>query len=49
MELDLLKNPELRAAIVAESQERALTRLSFGAVRSQLGKYFAQLQGGTAF
>jgi hypothetical protein len=49
MALDLLKNPELRTAIVAESQERALTQLSFGAVRSQLGKFFAQLQGATAF
>jgi hypothetical protein len=49
MALNLLKNPELRAAIVAESQARALTQLSFGAVRSQLGKFFAQLQGATAF
>jgi len=44
-----LKSSELRAAVVAESQERALERLSFGAVRSQLGKFFAQLQGATAF
>ena len=43
MALDLLKNADLRAAIVAESQERALERLSFGAVRAQLGKFFAQL------
>src|SRR6266403_3279133 len=49
MALDLLKSSELRAAVVAESQERALERLSFGAVRSQLGKFFAQLQGATAF
>ena len=49
MALDLLKNPELRAAIVAESRERALTQLSFGAVRSQLGKFFAQLQGATGY
>jgi hypothetical protein len=49
MALDLLKTSELRAAVVAESQERALERLSFGAVRSQLGKFFAQLQGATAF
>jgi hypothetical protein len=41
MALDLLKSSELRAAVVAESQERALERLSFGAVRSQLGKFFA--------
>jgi hypothetical protein len=49
MALDLLKSSELGAAVVAESQERALERLSFGAVRSQLGKFFAQLQGATAF
>jgi hypothetical protein len=49
MGLDLLRNSELRAAVVAESQERALERLSFGAVRSQLGKFFARLQGATAF
>jgi hypothetical protein len=49
MALDLLKSSELRAAVVAESQEHALERLSFGAVRSQLGQFFAQLQGATAF
>jgi len=43
MARDLLKNADLRAAIVAESQERALERLSFQAVRSQLAKFFAQL------
>ncbi len=48
MALDLLKNPDLRAAIVAESQERALERLSFQATRSQLAKFFARLQGTTA-
>jgi hypothetical protein len=42
MALDLLKNADLRAAIVAESQERALERLSFQAARSQLAKFFAQ-------
>src|SRR3989442_5284408 len=42
MALDLLKNPDLRAAIVAESQERALERLSFQAVRLQLANFFAQ-------
>jgi hypothetical protein len=42
MALDLLKNPDLRAAIVTESQERALERLSFQAVRSQLASFFAQ-------
>jgi hypothetical protein len=41
--LDLLKNADSRAAIIAESQERALERLSFQAVRSQLAKFFAQL------
>ena len=49
MALDLMKNAELREAVVAESQERARERLSFEAVRSQLGKFFAQLQGATAF
>src|SRR5262249_56657712 len=48
MALDLLKNPELREAVVVESQERARERLSFEAVRSQLAKFFAQLQGATA-
>ncbi len=42
--LDLLKNADLRAAIVAESQKRALERLSFQAARSQLAKFFAQLE-----
>jgi hypothetical protein len=41
--LDLLKNADSRAATVAESQERALERLSFQAVRSQLANFFAQL------
>jgi hypothetical protein len=48
MALDLLKDPELRQAVVAESQERARERLSFDAVRSQLAKFFEQLQGTTA-
>jgi len=43
MALDLLKNADLRAAVVAESQERALKRLSFRATRSELAKFFAQL------
>jgi hypothetical protein len=47
MALDLLKNADLRAAIVGESQQHALERLSFKAVRSQLAKFFAQLQGTT--
>jgi hypothetical protein len=41
--LDLLKNADARAAIMAESQERAQKRLSFQAVRSQLATYFARL------
>jgi hypothetical protein len=44
MALDLLKNPDLRAAIVTESQERALERLAFQAARLQLAKFFAELQ-----
>ena len=48
MALDVLKNADLRAAIVTESQERALERLSFQAVRSQLADFFATLQGTTA-
>jgi hypothetical protein len=42
--LDLLKNLNLRAAIVAESQARALERLSFQAMRSQLANFFASLK-----
>jgi hypothetical protein len=45
MALDLLKNPELREAVVAESQERARERLSFEAVRSQLANLFANARG----
>jgi len=40
--LDLLKNAESRAAIVVESQERALEQLSFQAVRSQLANFFSK-------
>jgi hypothetical protein len=47
--LDLLKNPKLSEAVVAESQERARERLSFEAVRSQLAKFFANVQGTSAF
>ena len=43
MALHLLKNPELREAVVVESQKRARERLSFEWVRSQLVKFFAQL------
>src|ERR1700730_1237022 len=42
MALDLLKNADLRRAIMAESEQRALEHLSFQAVRSQLTKFFAQ-------
>jgi hypothetical protein len=44
MVLELLKNSDLRAAVVAESQERALKRLSFQSVRSDLSKFFTQLE-----
>jgi len=44
MALDLLRNADLRAAIVAESQHRARERLSFQAARSELVKFFAQLE-----
>ena len=44
--LDLLKNADLRGAIVAESEQRALEHLSFQAVRSQLAKIFAQFAQG---
>src|SRR5207248_11586036 len=42
MALDLLKNADLRGAIVAESEHRALEHVSFQAVRSRLAKFFAQ-------
>jgi hypothetical protein len=42
--LGLLKNPEWRATIIAKSQELALERLSFQAVRKQLAKFFAQIE-----
>jgi hypothetical protein len=48
MALDLLKNPELREAVIAESQERAHEQLSFEMVRSQLAKFFAQLEPTTS-
>jgi len=41
--LDLLRNAESRALIVAESQQLALEQLSFQAVRSRLANFFAQL------
>jgi hypothetical protein len=40
--LNLLKNAESHAAIVAESQALALERLSFQAARLQLANFFAQ-------
>jgi hypothetical protein len=48
MALDLLKNADLRGAIVAESEQRALEHLSFHAVRSQLAKFFSQFADGSA-
>src|SRR5213594_95364 len=42
MALELVRNPDLRAVIVAESQQRAKERLSFQAVRSQLAEFFAR-------
>jgi hypothetical protein len=41
MALDLLKNADLRGAIVTESEQRALEHLSFQAVRAQLANFFA--------
>jgi hypothetical protein len=46
MALDLLKNADLRGAIVAESEQRAREHLSSQAVRSQLAKFFAQFAEG---
>ena len=43
MALDLLKNAELRQTVVAESQNLARERLSFGSVRTQLSKFFASI------
>ena len=45
---DLLKYPDLREAIMRESQVHARERLSFEAARSQLAKFFVHLQGATA-
>jgi len=41
--LDLLQNPESRAALVAESQELALEQLSFQAVRSRLATFLVRI------
>src|SRR6476660_9639036 len=48
MALDLLKNPDLRQAVVAESQELARERLSFEAVRRELANFFANVQATSA-
>src|SRR6266513_729024 len=45
MALELLKNADLRAAIVAESQEGGREQLSFQTMRSRLTKFFGQLIG----
>jgi hypothetical protein len=42
--LNLLRNPDLRGAIVAESQQRAQEHLSFETARSQLTSFFARLE-----
>jgi hypothetical protein len=47
--LDLLKNPGLREAVIAESKERAGERLSFEAVRSELAKLFVSVQRTSTF
>jgi hypothetical protein len=44
MALDLLKNAELREAVMAESLARAIERLSFKVVRSELAKFFGQFE-----
>src|SRR5213080_2933253 len=44
--LELLKNAESRAEMVADSQKHALKRLSFQAVHSQLAEFFARLANG---
>src|SRR4026209_2690419 len=43
------KSPASRVAVVSEWQKCARERLSFEAVRSQLAKYFANVQGTSAF
>jgi hypothetical protein len=48
MALDLLKDADLRAAVVADSQEHARKRLSFQAVRSQVAKFFARIEQSSA-
>jgi hypothetical protein len=46
MALGLLRNADLRSAIVAESERRALEQVSFQAARAQLAKFFAQFAEG---
>jgi hypothetical protein len=46
MALDLLKNADLRGAVVGESEHHAREQLSFQSVRSQLAKFFAQFASG---
>jgi hypothetical protein len=41
---DLLKYPDLREAVVSESQARAFEQVSFQAVRARLTKFFAVIQ-----
>jgi hypothetical protein len=48
MAAELLKNADLRAAVVADSQESARERLSFEAVRTQLATFFARLERASA-
>jgi hypothetical protein len=47
MAVDLLKNRESRDALAVESQERAREWLSFETARSQLAKFFDEIQGTT--
>jgi hypothetical protein len=49
MALDLLKNADLRAAVVAESKERAGEWLSFEAARLELAKLFVSVQRTSTF
>jgi hypothetical protein len=41
---DLLKYPDLREAVVSESQARAFEQVSFQAIRARLAKFFAVIQ-----
>jgi hypothetical protein len=47
MAVDLLNNRESRDALAVESQERAREWLSFETARSQLAKFFDEIQGTT--